>query len=468
VDLFNQHAAEQMAADAPLAERMRPASFEAFLGQPQVSGPNSPVRAAVAQDRLFSMLFWGPPGCGKTTLARLIAKETRSHFIEFSAVLAGVAQIRAVIEEARRQRTMFKRRTVLFVDEIHRFNKAQQDAFLPHVESGLITLIGATTENPSFEVIAALMSRCRVITLDPLSAATIAALLERAVADPQRGLGAMGLSLDAPARDHLVAISDGDARAALNALEIAAKLAVDNPQRRIDLATVEQALQRKAFQYDKQGESHYNLISALHKSLRDSDPDAALYWLMRMLVAGEDPFYVLRRLVRFASEDVGNADPQALTLTLAAVESFRLLGHPEGELAICQAAVYLATAPKSNRVYEAMGRVQEVISATGSLPVPLHIRNAPTGLMKQLGYGKGYRYAHDFDQAVVAQQDLPEALAGRRFYFPSQRGFEKTIAERLALWQRLKQEANNGKEKPNLGHQGVAAADRRSASTQKE
>lgn len=457
-DLFDQHAATQMAADAPLAERMRPAGFDEFLGQPQVTGDNSPVRAAVAQDRLFSMLFWGPPGCGKTTLARLIAKETKSHFIEFSAVLAGVAQIRTVIEEARRQRTMFRRRTVLFVDEIHRFNKAQQDAFLPHVESGLITLIGATTENPSFEVIAALMSRCRVITLNPLSAESIAALLDRAMADDRRGLGAMGLALDPQARDHLTRISDGDARAALNALEIAAKMAAGRPDRqRIDLETVEQALQRKSYLYDKQGESHYNLISALHKSLRDSDPDAALYWLMRMLAAGEDPLYVARRLVRFASEDVGNADPQALTVSLAAVEAFRMLGHPEGELAICQAAVYLATAPKSNRIYEAMGRVAQVIEATGALPVPLHIRNAPTGLMKDLGYGRGYRYAHDFDNAVVAQQDLPEALAGRRFYFPSQRGFEKTIAERLALWQRLKQGPNSGKENGNRKADGTSA-----------
>jgi putative ATPase len=441
VDLFDQHARQAMAGEAPLAERMRPAGFDEFLGQPQITGPGAPVRAALAQDRLFSMIFWGPPGCGKTTLARLIAKETRSHFVEFSAVMAGIQQIRGVIEEARRQRSLHRRRTVLFVDEIHRFNKAQQDAFLPHVESGLIILIGATTENPSFEVIAALMSRCRVITLNPLSAESIAALLDRAVADTARGLGRLALTLSPQARDHLVAISDGDARAALNALEIAAELARSDPQANgcVGLEAVEKALQRKAYQYDKQGESHYNLISALHKSLRDSDPDAGLYWLARMLAAGEDPLYILRRMVRFASEDVGNADPQALGVALAAVRAFELLGHPEGELAIAQAAVYLATAPKSNRVYAAFGKANQVVEATGALAVPLHIRNAPTGLMKQLGYGRGYRYAHDFEHAAVDQNDLPQELAGQRFYFPSERGYEKTIAARMDFWRRLKQ-----------------------------
>jgi putative ATPase len=446
VDLFEQ-AASQGPGAIPLAERMRPRSLDEFLGHEKVVGPGTLIGNAVARDQIFSMILWGPPGCGKTTLARLLARSTRAHFMQFSAVLSGVRQIREVIDEARQQRQFHRRRTVLFVDEIHRFNKAQQDAFLHHVESGLITLIGATTENPSFEVIPALMSRCRVIVLEALGPETIGEILERALADVERGLGRQRPTLAPEALAHLVAAAQGDVRHALNSLEIAAALAAagdgtsgDGPQR-IDLPHVEQALQRKALRYDKHGEEHFNLISALHKSLRGSDPDAALYWLGRMLAAGEDPLYVARRMVRFASEDVGLADPFALNQAMAALEAYRLLGSPEGELALVQAAVYLATAPKSNRLYTAYGEVQGTIHATGTLPVPLHIRNAPTGLMKALGYGRGYRYAHDYKEAYTPQTYLPEELGGKRFYQPSERGYEKTVAQRLARWGRVKAEA---------------------------
>jgi putative ATPase len=333
---------------------------------------------------------------------------------------------------------------VLFVDEIHRFNKAQQDAFLHHVESGLITLIGATTENPSFEVIAALMSRCRVIVLEALDDAAVARIIRRALADSRRGLGGCNLTLADEALAHLVAAAEGDVRRALNSLEIAAALAAaakdaeGNAPAAITPAHVEQALQQKTLAYDKDGEAHYNLISALHKSLRGSDPDAALYWLARMLAAGEDPLYVARRMVRFAAEDVGLADPFALTLAMAAVDAYRMLGSPEGELALVEAAVYLATAPKSNRLYTAYGQVMEAIRATGSPPVPMHIRNAPTGLMKSLGYGRNYRYAHDFSEAYSPQEYLPGALEGRVFYRPTERGYEKTVAQRLGRWREIK------------------------------
>jgi putative ATPase len=445
MDLFDYQASESADAQRPLAERMRPNRLADLFGQDSVTGPGSLIRHAIENDRIFSMILWGPPGCGKTTLARIIAGETRSHFSHFSAVLAGIKQIREVIDEAKKQRQFQRRRTILFVDEIHRFNKAQQDAFLHHVESGLITLIGATTENPSFEVISALLSRCRVITLNLLDEDALGFVLDRAVEDGRAGLGELNLCLADDARQHLIRIASGDARSALNNLEMAATLALaESPpqtgtRRMITLEHVESALQKKALLYDKGGDEHFNIISAFHKSLRGSDPDAALYWLARMLEAGEDALYVARRMVRFASEDVGNADPFALRLALGAMETFRFLGHPEGDLALAQAAVYLATAPKSNSVYKAWNRVKQTVREKGALPVPLHIRNAPTGLMKDLGYGKGYRYAHDFKDGYAVQDYLPDAIAGSLFYVPTDRGYEKMIAGRLKQWRTLKE-----------------------------
>jgi putative ATPase len=450
VDLFDQ-AGRHATGGIPLAERMRPRSLAEFEGHESIVGPGTLIGSAVARGQVFSMILWGPPGCGKTTLARLAAKATEAHFVQFSAVLAGVRQIRDVIDEARRQREFHRRRTVLFVDEIHRFNKAQQDAFLHHVESGLITLIGATTENPSFEVIPALMSRCRVIVLEALSDSAVNRIVDRSLADPEYGLGGQGLVLADEARNHLVSAAEGDVRRALNSLEIAAALALAEREGAgegpvpITPAHVAQALQRKMPVYDKAGDAHFNLISALHKSLRGSDPDAAVYWLARMLAGGEDPLYVARRMVRFAAEDVGLADPFALTLAMAAVDAYRMLGSPEGELALVEAAVYLATAPKSNRLYTAYGQVMETIRQTGSPPVPLHIRNAPTGLMKKLGYGRSYQYAHDFEDAYTPQAYLPEALEGRIFYQPTERGYEKTVGQRLAHWREIKAKAGGRK-----------------------
>jgi putative ATPase len=435
MDIFDYHAEKESQAGRPLAERMRPRRLSEFVGQPHLVGEGSIVRMAAEQDRIFSMILWGPPGCGKTTLARIIAGETRSHYLQFSAVLSGVKEIRAVIDEARRQQQLQRRRTVLFVDEIHRFNKAQQDAFLHHVESGLITLIGATTENPSFEVIAPLLSRCRVVTLNRLTEEDLATIVRQALDDAERGLGSQRLTLAPDALELLVRVSDGDGRSALNSLEVAASLTGGAG---ITRELMEQALQKKALVYDKSGDGHYNLISALHKSLRGSDPDAALYWMARMLAAGEDPFFIARRMVRFASEDIGNADPQALAVTLAAMEAFRFLGHPEGELALAQAAVYLATAPKSNSIYAAYGSAQDAVTRGGSLPVPLHIRNAPTKLMKELGYGEGYRYAHHYRDAFAPQDYLPDELQGEVFYHPTDRGYERTVAERLERWRKLR------------------------------
>jgi putative ATPase len=456
MDIFDFHAQKSADATRPLAERMRPRSLVEFIGQLHVVGPGSLIRSAMEQDRVFSMILWGPPGCGKTTLARIIASDTRSHFVHFSAVLSGVKDIRAVIAEAQNQQKLYRRRTILFVDEIHRFNKAQQDAFLHHVENGLITLIGATTENPSFEVISPLLSRCRVITLQMLSEEDIAAIITAALADSDRGLGGLKLSLEQDALNFLVGIADGDARVALNSLEIAADLVVKTANRSdagqtltISSQDLERALQKKALAYDKSGEEHYNIISAFHKSLRGSDPDAALYWLERMLAAGEDPFFIARRMVRFASEDIGNADPQALATALHAMEAFKFLGHPEGELALAQAALYLATAPKSNSIYEAYGKAQQTVKTAGTLPVPLHIRNAPTRLMKALGYGKNYKYAHNYKDAYIPQDYLPEKLKGQVFYTPSGRGYEKTIKERLEKWRTLKKDLRQEKDEAN-------------------
>jgi len=445
MDIFEYQAKEAAKASMPLAEKMRPKHLDEFSGQKHVTGEGTLIRNAIEQDKIFSMILWGPPGCGKTTLARIIAAETSSCFTQFSAVLSGVKDIRSVIQDAKDKLKLYRKKTILFVDEIHRFNKAQQDAFLYHVESGLITLIGATTENPSFEVISPLLSRCSVITLNTLSSDEIAAILDRALKDSKKGLGDLDINFNEDALSHIIRISDGDARMALSSLEIAASLIVTESdslkketKKCITIEDVERAVQKKALIYDKSGEEHFNIISALHKSMRGSDPDAALYWLGRMLSAGEDPLYIARRMVRFASEDVGNADPGALRVTIDAMEAFRFLGRPEGELALAQAAVYLATAPKSNSIYAAYKNVKNVVKKKGALPVPLHIRNAPTRLMKNLGYGKGYKYAHNYKEAYTTQEYLPEKLKGRRFYVPSERGYEKKIKERLEKWRRRK------------------------------
>jgi putative ATPase len=425
----------------PLAERMRPRNLDEYIGQPRLLGKNSLLRRSIEQDKLFSMIFWGAPGSGKTTLARIIANETQSHFMSFSAVLSGVKDIRAVIDEASDRWLRKRQKTILFVDEIHRFNKAQQDAFLPHVENGLITLIGATTENPSFEVTAPLLSRLRVMTLQPFSEEELATILNQAIRDEERGLGRLGLKIEEDALAVIIGFADGDARSALNSLDAVASLLQSRDPgsgNEITVSMIEESLQKKSLQYDKNGEEHYNLISAFHKSLRGSDPDAALYWLARMLMAGEDPLYIARRMVRFASEDVGNADPRALSLALDAMQAFHFIGLPEGELALAQAAVYLATSPKSNALYAGYGQVKATVAKSGTLPVPLHIRNAPTGLMKDLGYSKGYKYAHDYKNAHVAQQYLPDKLKGMTFYHPTDRGFEKMIRERIEYWRKNK------------------------------
>jgi len=445
LDLFEYRAQKASAASKPLAERMRPKSLDEFIGQSHVVGNGTLIRKAIEKDRIFSMILWGPPGCGKTTLARIIANETGSYFVHFSAVLSGVKEIRSVIEDAKNQQKLYQKSTILFVDEIHRFNKAQQDAFLHHVESGLITLIGATTENPSFEVIPPLLSRCRLIILNTLSSDNIAAIIDHSLKDSERGLGKMSLVLDRDALLFLIQIAEGDARIALNNLEIAASLLMPETEPvqnattgHITLQVIETALQKKALLYDKSGEEHFNLISAFHKSLRGSDPDAAIYWLERMLSAGENPLYVARRMVRFASEDVGNADPYALGIALNAMEAFKFLGHPEGDLALTQAAVYLATAPKSNSIYTSSKMVKKEIESSGSQPVPLHIRNAPTRLMKEIGYGKDYKYAHDYEEGFTPQNYLPEKLQSRFYYSPTNRGYEKTIKQRLEKWRDLR------------------------------
>lgn len=440
MDLFDQSEKETEEKSRPLADRMRPETLDDFVGQVHLLGKNGLLRSAIEKDRIFSAIFWGPPGSGKTTLARIIAHETRSHFETFSAVLSGIKEIRAVIEEAKNQRRYHHKKTILFIDEIHRFNKAQQDVFLPHVENGLITLIGATTENPSFEVIAPLLSRARVMVLKPFSDDELAVILKQALDDREKGLGALSLDIEPEALEYIIWTADGDARTALNNLEVMASFTMekDRSRRKITRVMVEEALQKKSLRYDKAGEEHYNLISVFHKSLRGSDPDAALYWLIRMLQAGEDPLYIARRMVRFASEDVGNSDPGALSMAVSAMQAFQFIGPPEGELVLVQAAVYLATAPKSNAIYEGYKKVKEIIDSTGSLPVPLYLRNAPTRLMKDLGYGEGYRYAHDFPDAHVRQEYLPEKLNGQIYYHPTDRGYEKIVRERLEKWRKIR------------------------------
>lgn len=428
-----------MDATAPLAERMRPRTFDEFVGQEELLARGRPLREAIERDLLQSIVLWGPPGTGKTTLARIIADTTRARFVSFSAVLSGIKEIREVMAEAERQRRATGRRTIVFIDEIHRFNKAQQDAFLPRVEAGDIVLVGATTENPSFEVNAALLSRSKVFVLRGLNSAEVRTILERALAEPVRGLGATPTSVESAALDMIAVYANGDARSSLNLLElvVAAAPSVDGVAQ-VTEERVRETIQRRALRYDKSGEEHYNLISALHKSMRNSDPDATVYWLARMVEAGEDPLYIARRLVRFASEDVGNADPQALQVAVSAKEAVHFMGMPEGNTALAQAALYLATAPKSNAVYTAYGEAADAAQRDVAEPVPLHLRNAPTSLMKKLDYGRDYQYAHDAPDAVADMTCLPPALDGRRFYRPTERGFEKEIKRRLDGWAEIK------------------------------
>jgi putative ATPase len=433
--------------DAPLASRVRPRTFDEFVGQEHLTGAEAAFRKAVEADRLGSVILWGPPGVGKTTLAEIIARVTSARFARVSATSAGVADLRKVVEEARQQRKLDGRRTILFIDEIHRFNKAQQDAILPVVEDGTITLIGATTENPSFEVNSALLSRSRVYVLNALEDEEVRRVVLRALEDAERGLGQHSVALEEEALDALVALANGDARSALNMLELAVSVAQpaegEPPEVRVTRADIESAVQQRTLLYDKGGEMHFDLISALHKSVRGSDPDASLYWLVRMLESGEDPLYIARRLVRMATEDIGLADPQALILAMAAQQSVHFMGMPEGALSLGHLTVYLALAPKSNKLYEAYGEARKDVQETRNDPVPLHLRNAPTEMMKNLGYGEGYKYAHDYEQGAVHQQNLPDSLRGVRYYRPTDRGFEKVLRDRLEalrqLWQASQQ-----------------------------
>ena len=436
---------------APLADRMRPRTLEEFEGQEKILGAEGVLRRMIESDRISSMIFWGPPGSGKTTLGRIIASQTGSAFIHFSAVTCGVKDIKEAAAAASENLKLYRRRTILFLDEIHRFNKAQQDALLPHVEKGLLTLIGATTENPSFEVNSALLSRVKVFVLERLEKEHLHRIVERALEDRERGLGGLGLELSAEARELLLEACDGDARTALSALELAALFFEEGEQKAAEkkLITREimsEALQKRLAQYDRQGEMHYDIISAFIKSLRGSDPDAALYYMVRMLEAGEDPLFILRRMIIFASEDIGNADPQAIQVAVAAHKAVSVIGLPEGAIVMSQAVTYLSTAPKSNASYMALHKAREALQEHPSEPVPLHLRNAPTKLMKALGYAKGYKYPHDFPYHFVDQQYMPEALKGKIFYDPGDLGFEREIRKRLDWWRKLREESREKKE----------------------
>ena len=440
MDMFEKQFEELKKKEAPLAARMRPNTLKEFVGQEHIVGEGRVLRKAIESGQLPSIILWGPPGSGKTTLAFIIANTTASYFSSVSAVTAGVADLRRIIEEARERRKLYQTKTILFIDEIHRFNKSQQDAVLPFVEDGTITLIGATTENPSFEVISPLLSRARVFTLNPLTDDEIKIIIQRALRDKEKGLGNIKVEIEDEAITQLITVSNSDARTALNALELAVMTTLpdENGIRHVTLPVIEDALQHRALMYDRAGEQHYDLISALHKSLRDSDPDASLYWLARMLEAGEDPLFIARRLVRAASEDIGMADPQALVVAMAAQQAVHFIGVPEGNLALAEAAVYLATSPKSNSLYAAYSGIQNEVKHGKNEPVPLHLRNAVTKLMKDVGYGKGYKYAHNFPGHIVEQQHLPDSLKDKKFYFPGELGYEKLVNDRLKAWSAIK------------------------------
>ena len=436
MDLFDSRSSRARRVTQPLADRMRPRTLDEFIGQEHLLDAGKMLREIVNAGELKSLILWGPPGSGKTTLAQILANAAGASCVHFSAVTSGVKDLKKIIQEAEDLQRIGKA-TVLFVDEIHHFNKSQQDNFLPHVERGTLTLIGATTENPSFEVISPLLSRCQVLVLNPLSTADIERIIDAALKDSERGLGAGKLTLTPEAREFLIQQSQGDARVALNALETAATLARKN-RKDIDLSEVQEALQKKTLRYDKAGEEHYNVISAFIKSLRGSDPDAALYWMMRMIEAGEDPLFIARRMIIFASEDIGNADPQALQVAVAAKDAVHFVGLPEGRIPLAQAVTYLATAPKSNASYKAMLAAASDVQAQGTLPVPLHLRNAPTPLMEKLGYGKNYKYAHNFPDHIVEQQHMPKELEGRKYYSPAESGHENQIKQRLQNWEEQK------------------------------